>query len=99
MKILVMPNEPPHGKTKNLHTIRRKQKAQISFAVLNSEADQRLCFRYTDSTIPLLSKSKFLSFLPSSETVQPGLCRTWSEPKLFVFSRTGPNDSADLSEV
>ena len=22
----------------------------------NSEADQRLCFRYTDSTIPLLSK-------------------------------------------
>ena len=24
----------------------------------NCEADQRLCFRYTDSTIPLLSKSK-----------------------------------------
>ena len=24
----------------------------------NSEADQRLCFRYTDSTIPLLSKFK-----------------------------------------
>ena len=22
-------------------------------------------------------------------TVQAGLCRTWSEPKLFVFSRTG----------
>ena len=22
-------------------------------------------------------------------TVQPGLCRTWSEPKLLVFSRTG----------
>ena len=27
----------------------------------NCEADQRLCFRYTDSTIPLLSKSKVLS--------------------------------------
>ena len=26
----------------------------------NREADQRLCFRYTDSTIPLLSKSKML---------------------------------------
>ena len=25
----------------------------------NREADQRLCFRYTDGTIPLLSKSKF----------------------------------------
>ena len=25
-----------------------------------SEADQRLCFRYTDSTIPLLLKSEML---------------------------------------
>ena len=25
----------------------------------NREADQRLCFRYTDSTIPLLPKSEF----------------------------------------
>ena len=28
----------------------------------NHEADQRLCFRYTDSLIPLLSKSKISSF-------------------------------------
>ena len=27
----------------------------------NGEADQRLCFRYTDSTIPLLSKSEISS--------------------------------------
>ena len=27
----------------------------------NCEADQRLCFRNTDSTIPLLSKSKISS--------------------------------------
>ena len=27
----------------------------------NPEADQRLCFRYLDSTIPLLSKSEILS--------------------------------------
>ena len=26
------------------------------------EADQRLCFRYSDSTIPLLLKSEILSF-------------------------------------
>ena len=31
-----------------------KTKTQISWAV----TDQRLCFRYTDSTIPLLPKSK-----------------------------------------
>ena len=28
----------------------------------NCEADQRLCFHYTDSTIPLLPKSKISSF-------------------------------------
>ena len=49
--------------------------------------DQRLCFRYTDSTIPLLSKSKIFSLYPSS--VQPSLCQTWSEPKLLYFSGTG----------
>ena len=38
----------------------------------NREAGQRLCFRYTDSTIPLLPKSEILSLLPSSVTVQPG---------------------------
>ena len=55
------------------------------------EADQRLCLRYTDSTTPLLSKSKISSLKPSFVTVQPGLCRTLSEPKLLVFSRTGSN--------
>ena len=30
----------------------------------NCEADQRLCFRYTDSTIPPLSKSKISSLKP-----------------------------------
>ena len=30
----------------------------------NREADQRLCFRYTDSTIPLLPKSEISSLLP-----------------------------------
>ena len=56
------------------------------------EADQHLCFRYTDSTIPLLLKYKISSLYPSSVTVQPGLCQNWSEPKLLVFSRTGSND-------
>ena len=57
----------------------------------NCEADQPLCFLYTDSTIPLLSKSKITSLYSSSVTVQPGLCPTLSEPKLFVFLRIGSN--------
>ena len=61
----------------------------------NCEADQRLCFRNKDSTIPLLSESKISSLYPSSVTVQSGLCRTWSEPKLLVFSRTGSNVFAE----
>ena len=44
----------------------------------NCTADQRLCFRCTDSTIPLLLKSKICSFQLFSVTVQPGLCRTQS---------------------
>ena len=52
----------------------------------NREADQRLCFRYIDSIIPLLSKSEISSLLPSSVAVQPGLCLTRSETRLLVFS-------------
>ena len=51
----------------------------------NREADQRLCFRYTDSTIPLLSKSEISSLLPSSVAVQPGLCRIGRKPRRPVF--------------
>ena len=47
----------------------------------NREADQRLCFRYIDSTIPLLSKSKISSLWPSSVVVQPGLCQTVGNPE------------------
>ena len=39
----------------------------------NREADQRFCFRYIDSTIPLLSKSEISRLLLSSVAVQPGL--------------------------
>ena len=55
----------------------------------NREADQRLCFRYSDSTIPLLLKSEISSFYLFSVLVQVGLCRTWSEtPKTgFLASR------------
>ena len=54
----------------------------------NREADQRLCFRYSDSTIPLLPKSKIPSLQPSSVAVQPGLCGTWSETPKTGFLTT-----------
>ena len=44
----------------------------------NREADQHLCFRCTDSTIPLL-KSEI------SVTVQAGLCQIWSETRIDCF--------------
>ena len=54
----------------------------------NREADQRLCFRYMDSTILLLLKSIISSLQPSSVAVQPGLCRTWSETPKTGFLTT-----------
>ena len=52
----------------------------------NRESDQPLCFRYIESTIPLLSKSEISSLQPSSVAAQPGLCRTRSETRTLVFS-------------
>ena len=38
----------------------------------NCTADQRLCFRYSDSTIPLLPLPKISRFQHFSETIQVG---------------------------
>ena len=54
----------------------------------NREADKRLCFRNTDSTIPQLSESEISSLLPFSVIAQPGLCQTWSETPKTGFLRT-----------
>ena len=63
------------------------------------EADQRLCFRYTDSTLPLLLKSEISSFWPASVTVQPDLCQTCSETTLLVFPRGGSFISKFLNNI
>ena len=60
------------------------------------DADQRLCFRYSDSTIPFLLKSEISNFKLFSVLVQAGLCRTCSDTTLLVFPRGGSNDSAIL---
>ena len=58
----------------------------------NKDADQlrgnRLCFRYTDSTISLLPKYEISSLQPSSVAVQPGLYGIWSETPKTGFLTT-----------
>ena len=63
----------------------------------NREADQRLCFRYTDSTIPLLSNSEIqasshILWLNSPVCVRPG-----RKPRRPVFSERG--SIVNLSEI
>ena len=61
----------------------------------NCEADQRLCFRYTDSTIPLLLKYEISSIYPSSEfrkLHRPVCVRPGRKPRRPVFSRRGSNN-------
>ena len=55
------------------------------------EADQRLCFRFTDSTLSLLFKSEISSFQSASVAVQPSLCRTSLKSTLLVFPPGGSN--------
>ena len=55
----------------------------------NREADQHLCFRYSDSTIPLLLASDISSFKLFSVLVQASLCQTCSETTLLVFPGGG----------
>ena len=52
----------------------------------NCAAGQRLCFRYIDTTIPVLSKSEISSILPSFVAAQPGSCRNWSKNPEDRFS-------------
>ena len=54
----------------------------------NREADQRHCFHYKNSTIPLLFKSEISSVWSSPVAAQPGLCRTRSETPKTGFLRT-----------
>ena len=45
----------------------------------NCTADQRLCFRYSDSAISLLHIAEISSLQSASVTLQDNLCRAWSE--------------------
>ena len=58
----------------------------------NCEADQRLCFRYTDSTSPLLSKSKISASSHLLRLYRPVCVGPGRKHKLLVFSHTGSYD-------
>ena len=51
----------------------------------NCTADQRLCFRYSDSSIPFFLKSEFSRFYPASEAVQTGFCQNWTVTQKVGF--------------
>ena len=52
-----------------------------------------------DSTIPLLAKSKISSLSPSSVTVQPGLCQTWLETKLFSHAQAHMSNFTPVIQI
>ena len=75
--------EPRYEKTG--FYIYAKTKALISDQLRGyREADQRLCFRNTDGTIPLLPKSEILSLV----VTQSSLCWTRSETPKTSFLTT-----------
>ena len=59
----------------------RRDMRKLTFCICESKGtdqlrgsragDERLCFRYIDSTIPLLPKSKISSLYPSSQAIHP----------------------------
>ena len=55
----------------------------------NCAADQRLCFRYTDSRIPLLPRSEISSLWPSSVAVSLVCVGPGRTPRRPVYSQRG----------
>ena len=60
-QVRLMSNELHHEKTGFL-PLRKQRRGSADQLCSNCTADQRLCFRYTDSTISLLLKSEISSF-------------------------------------
>ena len=69
-----------------------KTKAQISF-----RGDQRLCFRYMDSTIPLLLKPEIQASSLILLLYEQGVCvGPGRNPKLLVFSCSSSYANSEL---
>ena len=71
----------------------RKQR-HIFAALRVNAADQRLCDRYIDSTIPILPKSEIASLNPASVDVQ-----SWYESIHYVFIRYTPKNNLRTTQL
>ena len=76
------------------------QKQRHRSAGCSGAADQHLCFRFIDSTIPLLPKSEILSLQSFTVPVEPGLSRVAtvrekSQENEF-FSRSGKSQGISI---
>ena len=78
-------NEPRHEKTNIFAYAKNKDADQLR---VYREADQRLCFHYIDSIIPLLSITEISSLWSSCVALQPCLFGTWSETQKTGFLTT-----------
>ena len=78
--IVISLNEGTVFSGRGLYYKSRVMRKQAVWICENKDADQlrtdQRLFRYTDSTIPLLSKFKIPSLQLSSVAVQHGLCQT-----------------------
>ena len=86
MSKFLLPKYPflPQYKNKNDEVFKGKNKyfGQIFTISSDRTADQRLCFRYIDSTAPIRNfKHQTIVYM----AVQPGLCLTWSENPKTCF--------------
>ena len=79
--------EPPHQKTNNLHICESKDTDQLH------EADQRLCFRYMDSTILMSEISVFFCYCTGQWTWFP-----YNKGSFDIFV-LGRNMGVGLSEI
>ena len=52
-----------------------------------AQSDQRLSFRWLDSIMPILAKSKISRLYLAPEVEQAGLCLIWSQTPKDRFSR------------
>ena len=71
-----------------ISSVLEQGKIIIMLSLGSTKSDPVTSFRYTDSTISLLLIQNSKPLAISSVIVQPGLCWTWSEPKLMVFSHS-----------
>ena len=86
-------NEPPHGKTNNLHRRKQRRRSAPAFAVT---AKLISAFVFATRIVQFLFYLNPKFQASSSFLCLYSLCRTCSETTLLVFPRGGSNDGCSL---